>query len=143
MAWVRGKWLHHEELQSWTGLSTLMGGLTGLHRHFGGDQRWEFSFLLKSLFFASGGITRDITELLLRGKCASRNKEITLFLLTERPFGDHSPRATAWGLKRDLCLALLSRSSHVCPHGRRTGTGSCKSWQHLLPRGNYIQKFQS
>lgn len=34
---------------SWPGMITLMGGLTGLHRHVGGDQRCEFSFLLKSL----------------------------------------------------------------------------------------------
>lgn len=36
---------------SWAGMSTLMDGLAGIHRCVRGDQRWGFSFLLKSLVF--------------------------------------------------------------------------------------------
>lgn len=88
-------------------------------------------------------MTRDLTELLLWGKCAAGNQETILFLLAESLFGDQSPRAAAGGLRRDLCLALLNGNRHVCPPGGRMGTGSCKSQQHRLPRENYVRNLQS
>lgn len=54
-----------------------------------------------------------------------------------------TPSGLLLGAEDVFVPGITDRNRHVCPHGGRIGTGSCKYQQCLLPRGNLIKKPQS